>query len=74
MGAEDDLLELKRRVTDRLLALEGVSGVGIRRGTLTVYLVRDDDWIRRSVHNVIEDEAPGVPFNTFVTGMFKKQS
>ncbi len=70
MSAASDLSEVKRRLAPRLLRIEGVSGVGVRGGVLTVYLKRDAAAIRREVAAVLAEEAPEVRVDYIVTGEF----
>lgn len=71
---EQDLQELKRRVSPRLLQARSVSGVGVREGMLTVYLAEDSDAVRRDVAAVVEAEQPGTQVNFVVTGRFRPES
>jgi hypothetical protein len=68
-----DLPRLKRRLSARLLSLPGVSGVGIQKGRLAVYLVEDERRVRREIADLLADEAPGVEVAFVVTGRFEKQ-
>ncbi len=73
MPNEDELQALKSRLATHLLALEGVSAVGIRGGALAVYLASDTEAVRHAVRDVIDRHAPGVEFNTFAGGRFERQ-
>ena len=68
-----ELLAAKQRLSPRLLALAGVSGLGISADGFTVYLLKDSDPVRRDVAAVIEAEAPGTPVTFRVSGRFRKQ-
>jgi hypothetical protein len=68
-----DPAALKRRLSARLLGVEGVSGVGLPGGRLTVYLVSDSEEIRRRVREVVEQLAPGAEPLFEVTGPLRPQ-
>jgi hypothetical protein len=66
------LEEAKQRVTDRLLPLDFISGVGSRQGNLTIYLARTlhpDE--RQKVGKILDAEAPGKPVEFVTSGEFK---
>jgi hypothetical protein len=71
---DQDVQELKRRVSPKLLQTRGVSGVGIREGVLTVYLTEDSDDVRRDAAATVEQEQPGAQVNFVVTGPFRVQA
>jgi hypothetical protein len=60
--------ELRRKLSPLLLGLEGVSGVGVPGGKLTVYLDRDDQKVRHNAASVVEEVAPGTEVTFVVTG------
>lgn len=68
-----DLRATKARLSPRLLALAGVSGLGISADGLTVYLVKDSEPVRREVAAVVTAEAPGTPVIFQATGPLRKQ-
>ena len=68
-----DLPRLKRRLSPRLLSLPGVSGIGIAKGRLAVYLVDDKGRIREKITDLVAVEAPGIEVAFVVTGRFEKQ-
>ena len=67
------LKSLKKRLSRRLLAVEGVTGVGIRTGKLAVYVERDQEQLRRQVQDVLDQEAPGLDVKMVVTDAFRRQ-
>jgi len=67
------LRTVKKRVSSQLLALAGISGVGISGGRLTVYLEDDSEVMRQAVDKVVRNIAPGVPVLFVVTGKFHAQ-
>lgn len=72
MSTPTDPLALKRRLSPLLLEIEGVSGLGVPGGLLTVYLEVDDDEVRRRVREVVDSVAPGASPRFEVTGKFRK--
>jgi hypothetical protein len=69
-----DARELKRMLGPSLLAIDGVSGVGVPAGRLTVYLERDEPSVRRQVEDVVKRLAPNVTVAFEKTGRFRPQS
>lgn len=69
-----DLKALKRRLSPQLLALDGVTGVGIASGKLTVYLSEDLAALRRRLQRILKAEAPGVQVALVPTGVFRKHA
>lgn len=70
---ETDPAQIKKRISPRLLAVPGVSGVGVPRGRLTVYLVEDSEAVRRSVSDALAELACEAPVDFVATGAFRKQ-
>ncbi len=69
---EADVKALKRRVAPRLLAIDGVTGLGTPGGVLVVYLENDSAALRSEVDAALRAE--GVPeTHVVVTGEFKAQ-
>ncbi len=69
---EADVKALKNRVAPRLLAIDGVTGLGTPGGVLVVYLENDSPALRREVDAALRAE--GVPeTRVVVTGGFKAQ-
>jgi hypothetical protein len=70
--ADHELIEVKKRLSDRLLPLDFVSGVGSRGATLTIYLARalaPDE--QHKVRKILAVEAPATPVEFVTTGEFK---
>jgi hypothetical protein len=66
------LLEVKKRLSDRLLPLDFVSGVGSRGAGLTIYLARAlGPEEQQKVREILDREAPGKPVEFVTTGEFK---
>jgi hypothetical protein len=69
---DGDVKALKKRVAPRLLAIDGVTGLGTPGGVLVVYLENDSAALRREVDAALKAE--GVPeTHVVVTGGFKAQ-
>jgi hypothetical protein len=60
-------------LSSRLLSTAGVSGVGVPKGKLVIYLAKDTKAVRDKVAATLLAEAPGVPFDYVVTGKFEAQ-
>jgi hypothetical protein len=69
----NELQSLKQRLSPVLLGIPGVSGIGITKGQLAIYLVEDSAQVRRDVAAVLQREAPGAAADYVVTGRFKRQ-
>jgi hypothetical protein len=69
----ETLLEVKRRISDALLDIDGVSGVGLRDDRVVVYLESDDAGTRKRAEKVATRLAAGVIVEYEVTGAFRKQ-
>jgi hypothetical protein len=69
----DDVEALKRRLSPKLMGLPGVSGVGIQKGRLTIYLDSDDPAVRKRVEAAITKAAPKAAPAFVVTGTFRAQ-
>ena len=68
----DDLRDLKRRISPKLMPLESVSGVGISGGKLAVYLVSEADAKElEKIRKVIAGEAPGIEVTFVTTGVLR---
>jgi hypothetical protein len=64
---------LKRKVSSQILQLPGVSGIGVPKGRLTVYLEVDSDEIREKVREVLKTVSPEADVAFLVLGKFSKQ-
>lgn len=73
MSAAPDDLALKRRLSPLVLEIAGVSGIGLPRGRLTVYLEVDEPAVRRRVCRVVARVAPGASPRFEVTGPIRKR-
>jgi len=60
-------------VSAQILQLPGVSGIGVPKGQLTVYLEADSDDIRNRVREVLKTVSPETDVVFLVTGKFSKQ-
>jgi hypothetical protein len=70
MADHADLEQFKQRLSGKLLAIDGVSGVGVGSGRIHIYLARDHQDIRGAVDRIMQAEAPGTPHAYFATGEF----
>jgi hypothetical protein len=68
-----DLKAVKRRVSDAVLKIPGVSGVGLPDEGLTIYLEADSSELRERVMRSIEPLNLSVPVHWHVTGPFRPQ-
>lgn len=73
MSSPTDPLALKRLLSPLILEIEGVSGLGVPGGVLTVYLEADDAGVRRRVCEVVDRVAPGASPRFEVTGKIRKR-
>jgi hypothetical protein len=64
---------LKRKVSYKILQLPGVSGIGVPKGRLTVYLESDSEDVRERVREVLKTVSPDADVAFLVTGRFSKQ-
>ena len=71
MPNSTELRKIKRRLSDQVLQIPGVSGLGIPAGRLTVYLERDTRVAREKVTALLNAEAPGTPVDLIVTGVLR---
>jgi hypothetical protein len=70
MADQAELEQAKQRLSGKLLAIDGVSGVGVGNGRVHIYLAQDHPDVRGAVDRIMESEAPGIPHACFVTGEF----
>ena len=71
--ATSDPKALKQKISPQILQVPGVSGVGIPKGRLTVYLEVDSEDVRERVRKVIDTISPESVVVFMVTGKFGKQ-
>lgn len=71
--AAPDPKMLKQKISPRILQVPGVSGIGIPKGHLTVYLEVDSDDVRETVRKVLDTISPESEVVFMVTGKFGKQ-
>jgi len=71
MADQEDLEKIRQRLHGKLLAIDGVSGVGVGAGRIHIYLAGDHPHVRDAVDRVLQSEAPDVPHAYFVTGEFR---
>ena len=72
-AGDSNLREKKRQLSPILLAIPGVSGIGIPGGVMTVYLQEDSESVRRQVADVVSRNTPDIPVRYVVTGAFRAQ-
>ena len=63
---------LRQQLTPHLLAIDGVSGVGVASDHLTVLLKSASDDVRAQAMQAVESIAPGAPVQFVVTGALSK--
>ncbi len=73
MADSTDLADAKRKLSRRLLDEAGVSGVGIRKDRLVVYLAIDDLAVRRNAQEVARELGVTAPLVFEFTGELRKQ-
>jgi hypothetical protein len=71
MSDQADIEKAKQRVSGKLLAIDGVSGVGVGSGRIHVYLTADRPEVRGAVDRILQAEAPDIPHAYVVTGEFR---
>ena len=71
-AARNTLLDIKRRLSPKLMPLESVSGVGVAGGKLAVYIVGEaaEEELKK-IRELIDTEAPGTPVEFVTTGEFR---
>jgi hypothetical protein len=71
-ATDDSLVEAKKRLSDRLLPLDYVSGVGSPNGVLTIYLAHSlAPNELQMLKKILATEAPEKPVEFVTTGYFK---
>jgi hypothetical protein len=71
--APKSLVDVKRKLSDTLLNVPGVTGVGLRGDRIVVYLETHDAATQRKVERLARAAAPNSPVILEVTGPFSKQ-
>jgi hypothetical protein len=65
------LLEIKRRLSPKLMPFEFVSGIGVAGGKLAVYLLREaPEKELKQISDLVNREAPGTKVEFVTTGEF----
>jgi hypothetical protein len=73
MKSSPDLKTVKRRVSEAVLKIPGVSGVGLPDQGLTIYLAAESPELRERVKRTLEPLNVSVPIHWQVTGEFRRQ-
>jgi hypothetical protein len=68
----NDLREYKKTISARILAIQGVTGVGIPEGKFTVYLLQDLPGVRQKVLNVVAPELSAEEVQFVESGEFSR--
>jgi hypothetical protein len=68
---EAELLALKGIITPAVLAISGVTGLGIGAEGFRVYLAADDESVRGLVEGVVRRVNAQVPIEFVTTGSFR---
>jgi hypothetical protein len=68
-----DPRDLKRKLSPQILRVPGVSGIGIPKGRLTIYLEEDSDDVKKRVREVLKTVSPEADVVFMVTGKFTRQ-
>jgi len=71
---EAELVALKTKLAPAVLAIEGVSGLGVGEKSVNVYLERDDQELRTEVEHKVRALAGNAPLSFVVSGAFRPQS
>ena len=69
----NDPRALKRKISSQILQVPGVSGIGVPKGRLTVYLESDSEDVRDRVREVLKTVSPEADVVFLVSGKFAKQ-
>jgi hypothetical protein len=73
MANSRDLADAKRKLSRRLLDEAGVSGVGLRKDRLVVYLAADDPAVRGKAEEAARQLGVTAPLLFEVTGELRKR-
>jgi hypothetical protein len=69
-----DLRQYKKSVSARILSIQGVTGVGIPQGKLTVYLQQDLPGVRQKVLNIVAPDLSAEEVQFIESGEFHAQN
>jgi hypothetical protein len=69
----DDIRQVKRAISSKLLGVSGVAGVGLPGGVLTVYLECESPALRSQITQMVKELAPDTKVEFLVTGTFQAQ-
>ncbi len=70
---DPDPKAIKQKISPQILQLPGVSGIGIPKGRLTIYLEVDSDDVRERVREVLKTVSPETDVIFMITGKFSRQ-
>lgn len=73
MKSPPDLRAVKRKVSEAVLKIPGVSGVGLPEQGLTIYLAQESVEVRERVKRSLEPLKLKVPIHWQVSGEFERQ-
>jgi hypothetical protein len=73
MKSSSDLKAAKRQVSDAVLKIPGVTGVGLPDEGLTIYVESESPELRQRVMRSLEPLNLSVPIHWEVTGSFRRQ-
>lgn len=65
-----DINALKRTVSSQVLAVPGVSGIGVGDDVLRIYLEKDAPTVREQVEHIVRAQADQVRIDFRLTGKF----
>lgn len=71
MPSLEEIKALKKKISSDVLQVEGVAGLGVPDGQLTVYLEKDAPTVRANVQRLLDRLAPGARARFMVTGGFR---
>jgi len=71
---ESELLTLKQALAPGMLAIPGVTGIGIGSEGLNVYIEKNDEAIREQVVRKVRSADALVPIHFVISGRFSAES